>query len=173
MVDRGRGTDRLHFHYKSLPRWTQDGKITYVKKPVIEVTFRKFSEVKGPENREMRMNALIDSGADWSFIPREIATALHLDVDQADEKILTIAGHTNVYTSKVYVEIPRFGKLPVSVGMVNVHVMPHEVDNMQVPHFIILGRKDFFEKFEITINESAQYVVLKDIHKDQSKKTRF
>ena len=53
MVDRGRGTDKLHFHYKSLPRWTQDGKITYVKKPVIEVTFRKFSEVKSPENREM------------------------------------------------------------------------------------------------------------------------
>jgi hypothetical protein len=57
--------------------------------------------------------------------------------------------------------------------MINVHVMPHEVNNMQIPHFIILGRKDFFEKFEITINESAQYVILKDIHKDQSKKTRF
>lgn len=75
MVDIGRGTDKLHFHYKSLPRWTQDGKLTHVKKPVIEVTFRKFSEVKSLENREMRINALIDSGADWSFLPREIATA--------------------------------------------------------------------------------------------------
>lgn len=94
-------------------------------------------------------------------------------MDTTDERILTIAGHTNVYSSKVYVEIPRFGKLPVSVGMVNVHVMPHEVGDAQVPHFVILGRKDFFEKFEITINESAQYVVLKDIHKDRTKKTRF
>ncbi|MGB9002754.1 MAG: aspartyl protease family protein [Nitrosotalea sp.] len=156
-----------------MPRWTKDGKLIHVKKPVIEVTFRKFSEAKNSENREIRMNALIDSGADWSFLPREIATTLHLDIDTADERILTIAGDINVYNSKVYVEIPRFGKLPIPVGFVNVHVMPHEVGETQVPHFVILGRKDFFEKFEITINESAQYIILKDIHKDRSKKTRF
>ena len=173
MVDRGRGTDGLHFHYKSLPRWTKDGKQVHVRKPVIEVIFRKFSEAKSSENREMRFNALIDSGADWSFLPKEISTALRLEVDTKDEKILTIGGDTTVYTSKVYVEIPRFNKIPVPVGMVNVHVMPYEVDAKQMPNFVILGRKDFFEKFEVTINETAQYITLRDIHKDETKKTRF
>ncbi|MGI0073693.1 MAG: aspartyl protease family protein [Nitrosotalea sp.] len=173
MVDKGRGADKLHFRYKSLPHWSKDGKLVHIKKPVIEVTFRKFSEAKSAENREIRMNALIDSGADWSFLPLEIANALHLDLDTTDEKILTISGETSVYTSKVYVEIPRHAQIPVSVGIVNIHVMPKNVDEKQVPHFIILGRKDFFEKFEITINESAQYITLRDIHKDQTKKTRF
>ncbi|MGI0059315.1 MAG: hypothetical protein ACREBJ_06060, partial [Nitrosotalea sp.] len=88
----------------------------------------------------------------------EIANALHLKIDTAEEKILTVSGEINVYTSKVYVEIPRHAKPPIPVGFVNVHVMPKEVDARQAPNFVILGRKDFFEKFEVTINESAKYV---------------
>lgn len=173
MVDKGRRTDKLDFHYKSLPRWKKDGTITHVKKPVIEVTFRKFSEAKNSENEEIRMNALIDSGADWSFLPLEIANALRLQMDTSEEKILTIAGETTVLTSKVYVEIPRHANLPIPVGFVNIHVMPKEVGDKQVPSFVILGRKDFFEKFEVTINESAQHITLRDVHKDRTKKTRF
>lgn len=173
MVDKGRSTDKLYFRYKSLPRWTVDGTITHVKKPVIEITFRPFSESKSAENREVRVNALIDSGADWSFLPLEIANALHLEIDTSDMKVLTIAGNISVYTSKVYVEIPRHGKPPISVGDVSVHIMPKEVDERQSPNFVILGRKDFFEKFEVTINETAQYITLRDIHKNETKKTRF
>ena len=173
MVDKGRGTDKLHFRYKSLPRWTPDGKLTHIRKPAIEVTFRLASEAKSTENREIRMNALIDSGADWSFLPLEIANTLRLPIDTSEAKILTISGITSVYTSKVYVEIPRHGNTPIPVGFVNVHVMPKEVDDRQVPNFIILGRKDFFEKFEVTINETSQYITLRDVHKDQTKKTRF
>lgn len=128
MVDLGRGYDRLHFKYKSIPRLTKDGKYIHVRKPVIEATFRRFSESKSENNREIKLNALIDSGADWSFLPLEIARLLRLDVDESEERILTIAGETKVYGSKVYVEIPRSGKLSVPVGFINVHVMPHEVD---------------------------------------------
>ncbi len=173
MVDFGRGADKLHFHYKSLPHWNKEGKLVYIKKPAIEITFRKFSEIKSSENRELRLNALIDSGADRSFLPKEIADALHLEIQTSDQRILTIAGDTNVLESKVYAEIQRYGKLPVPIGFLNVFVMPHTVKETQVPHFVILGRKDFFEKFEVTINESGQHITLKDVHKDREKKTRF
>lgn len=173
MVDRGRGSDKLHFRYKSLPRWTKDGNLVHVKKPVIEIILRRFSESRdGEKNREIRINALVDSGADWSFLPLEIANVLRLEIDKAEDRILTIAGETKAYTSKVHVEIPRSGKIPISVGFVNVYVMPHEVGD-KVPHFVILGRKDFFEKFEVTFNETGQFITLKDIHKEQIKKTRF
>lgn len=173
MVDKGRGSDKLHLKYKSLPRWTKDGKIIHIKKPLIEIILRKFSESKDEtKNREIRINALVDSGADWSFLPLEIANALCLEVGKSGDTILTIAGETKVNVSKVHVEIPRSGKLPVSVGTVNVYVMPHEV-GQKAAHFVILGRKDFFEKFEITFNETAQYITLKDIHKEQIRKTRF
>lgn len=76
MVDKGRFSDKLHFKYKGIPRWDEEGKGYLVKKPVIEVVFRRFSERHNVENREVRILALIDSGADWSFIPLEIAETL-------------------------------------------------------------------------------------------------
>lgn len=173
MVDKGRGTDKIHFRYRSIPRWTKDGKPIHVKKPAIEVTLRKNAERKDPEtNREIRINALVDSGADYSFLPLEIANGLRLDIDKSENKILTIAGEVSVYTAKVFVEIPRSGKLPVQVGFVTVDIMPNEVGS-KFPHFVILGRKDFFEKFEVTFNEPNQFITLKDLHPDQVKKTRF
>lgn len=171
MVDRGRRADKIVFKYKVIPRWNEHGEPIIVKKPVIEVTFRRFSESKGKNNREIRMLALVDSGADISFIPLEIAQTLRLDIDESDNKILTIAGITSVYQTKVYVEIPIRGKRPVDVGMIHADVMPHE-SGEHIPEYIILGRRDFFEKFEITINETAQTIMLKDIHKDRLKPTK-
>ena len=165
MVDRGRQTDKIVFKYKALPRWDNKGNPIKIKKPVIEVTFRKFSESKNENNREIRVLALVDS-ADVSFIPLEIAQTLRLDVDESE--ILTIAGVTTVYQTKVHVEIPRKGKLPVNIGMIHADVMPHE-SGEQIPEYIILGRKDFFEKFEVTINETVQTVILRDIHKERAK----
>lgn len=173
MVDRGRQTDKLIFKYKGVPRWDEKGVPYLVKKPVIEVTFRRFSELKDENNREIRMLALVDSGADVSFIPLEIAQTLRLDVDQSEARILTIAGIAKVFQTKVHVEIPRKGKLPVDIGMIHADVMPHETGD-RMPEYVILGRKDFFEKFEVTINETAQTIILRDIHKDRTKpnKTR-
>lgn len=173
MVDRGRRTDRLNFKYKGIPRWDDKGNQYYVKKPVIEVTFRRFSESKDTEkNREVRMLALIDSGADWSFIPLEIAQTLRLDIDKSNARILTIAGETSVYQTKLHVEIPRKGKLSVDVGMINAYVMPHE-SGKHVPEYVILGRKDFFEKFEVTINESKQTITLRDSHVGRIRNTKL
>jgi hypothetical protein len=171
MVDRGRQTDKIVFKYKSIPRWDDQGRSIAIKKPVIEVTFRRFSESKDENNREVRMLALVDSGADISFIPLEIAQTLRLDMDESENKILTIAGITNVYKTKVHVEIPRKGKLPVDIGLIHAGVMPHE-SGKYTPEYVILGRKDFFEKFEVTINETAQTIILRNIHKDRSKPTK-
>ena len=171
MVDRGRQADKIVFKYKVIPRWNEQGKPIIVKKPVIEITFRKFSESKGEDNREVRMLALIDSGADISFIPLEIAQTLRLDIDESDNKILTIAGITSVFQTKVYVEIPIKGKRPVDVGMIHADVMPHE-SGEHIPEYIILGRRDFFEKFEVTINETFQTITLRDSHKDRLKPTK-
>ena len=173
MVDRGRQADKMVFKYKVIPRWDEDGNPIIVKKPVIEITFRRFSESKSKDNREVRMLALIDSGADVSFIPLEIAQTLRLEVDESDLKIMTIAGITSVYQTKVHAEIPIKGKRPVNIGMIHADVMPHETGD-DAPNYVILGRRDFFEKFEVTINELAQTITLRDIHKGATKpiKTR-
>lgn len=110
-----------------MPHWDKNGKLIFIKKPAIEITFRKFSEAKSPDNRELRLNALVDSGADRSFLPKEVAEALRLDIQTTDQRILTIAGDTDVFESKVYAEIQRYGKLSLPLGFINVLVMPHTV----------------------------------------------
>ena len=173
MVDRGRRSDKLYFRYKSIPRWDINGTPIYIRKPIIEIIFRKHAERKdSDDNREVRINALIDSGADWSFIPLEIANTLRLDIDKSDNRLLTVAGEMSVYQTKIHLEIPRRGGYPLVVGTINAYVMPEE-SGEKMPNFIILGRKDFFEKFEVTINETAKSITLKDVHKDQVKTRRF
>jgi len=173
MVDLGRRKDKLDFKYKALPRWTKEGKEVQIKKPVIEVVFRKFSERRDAEkNREVRMLALVDSGADLSFIPMEVAEYLRLDIDKSEFPILTAAGRTSVYKTQVHVEIPRRGKLPIPIGLLNAFVMPTETGKY-MPHYVVLGRQDFFDKFEITINERAQTIRLKRLHSDEVKTTKF
>lgn len=173
MVDQGRKRDKLFFRYRSVPKWDKDGNPIRNKKPVIEVVFRKYSDSKNPEtNREIRLLALVDSGADWSFLPLEIAEILRLDIEKEGARIMTISGESDVFSAKVHIEIPSQSFLPLSVGTINVHVMPYEVGK-NYQQLVILGRKDFFEKFEITINESAQHVILKNIHKERPKMTRF
>lgn len=172
MVDQGRRKDKLHFKYRSIPKWDKDGNEIRNKKPVIEVIFRKYSDRTDPEtNREIRLLALIDSGADWSFLPLEVAELLHLDIEKEGAKIMTIGGNVDAFQAKVYIEIPLDSHFPLQVGMINVYIMPFEVGK-NYQQFVILGRKDFFEKFEVTINETGQYVTLKDLHKERTKPTK-
>lgn len=173
MVDKGRSSDKLNFRYKTEYAPTPDGDYVPVEKPKIEVIFRRFSETKREDNKEFRTFALIDSGADCSFMPKQIAELLHLDIDESDQRIYTINGETNVWTSKVHVEIPLCGKRPVQVGMIDIDIMPHDVEEKYLQKLIILGRKDFFEKFSITINEHTKSITLIDTHKDRIKKKRF
>jgi hypothetical protein len=95
LVDQGRKKDKLFFRYRSVPKWDKDGNPIRNKKPVIEVVFRKYSDSKNPvTNREMRLLALVDSGADWSFLPLEVAEILRLDIEKEGARIMTIAGES-------------------------------------------------------------------------------
>ena len=75
MVDLGRFSDKLHFKYKTdYVKDKETGKEYPVPKPRIQVTFRRFSESKNQEsNREFPTFALVDSGADFCFLPLKIA----------------------------------------------------------------------------------------------------
>jgi len=173
MVDKGRSSDKINFKYKTEYVPNKDGDYVPVEKPKIEVVFRRFSETKTKNNKEFRTFALIDSGADYSFLPKQIAELLHLDIDESDQRIYTIAGELKVWTSQVHVEIPLRGKRPIQVGMIDLHIMPFDVEEKYLQKLIILGRKDFFDKFSITFNEHTKSIMLKDSHANPIKKTRF
>ncbi len=139
------------------------------------LTFR-YKRVRRPDNIEVKSPsvpvtlsgnggkytfiALLDSGADISAIPQEVAELLGLDLSGKKEEAAGIGGKVPAVQSKVGLEIGK----------------PHEFYNFSIPVKIILnkgvafdgqelpvllGRVGFFDKFVITFDQKEEKVTLK------------
>lgn len=120
------------------------------KRPAIPVHFSN-----GDETAEIP--ALVDSGADMSSIDYRWAKLLNLDTSGNRTKSYGITGSVETIVSHVDVELYK----------------GHEYHSMNIPIRILfvtestpytptlLGRKGFFEKFKITIDEIGQKVTLR------------
>ena len=105
-------------------------------------------------NPEFRTFGLVDSGADVSFIPRGIAKILCLDLDNATIKATESAsGEFKTYRTSMYLEI-IYKKHRVDVGVVNVVVPQTDHTTKDLERQILIGRRDFFDKYKITFNEA-------------------
>ena len=104
--------------------------------------------------------ALIDSGADISVIPKDVAEALGLDMTGKKEEARGTGGKVPAIQTKVIIELGR----------------PHEQYALEIPVKIImqdgdeeipilLGRAGFFDKFIITFNQKEERVILKKYNK--------
>ena len=78
-----------------------------VARPKIEVAFRKNSSIKDPEtNPEIRVYGLVDSGADISFIPKQIAEILKIELDPKTIKTSKSASEEfKTYRANTHLEI--------------------------------------------------------------------
>lgn len=120
---------------------------TKIKSPVIPIL------LKGRSSFSMTVLALIDSGADMSVIPKGLAEVLDLDLSKETQKAFGVGGDVQVKNSEMLIKIGKKHekyefKIPVQVIL-----------NDDAP--IILGRKGFFNKFVIVIDEKEQRVKLK------------
>lgn len=119
-----------------------------VKRPSIPVSF-----ING--DVDMELTPLLDSGADMSAIDYRVAATLGLDVSGKRIRSYGISGSVESVISRVNIKIER----------------GHEHYSFQIPIRVLfsdsdyvaptlLGRKGFFERFRITIEESSQKVKL-------------
>src|SRR3989338_1757626 len=137
----------LNFKYKRVKR-PNDNEI---KSPSIPIVLQgkgsKYSFV-----------ALIDSGADVSVIPKDVAELLGLDLSAKHEEARGIGGRVPAIQTNVNLEIGK----------------PHENYNINLPVKVILndgdeeipvllGRSGFFDKFIITFDQSKEIVSLKRV----------
>ncbi len=100
--------------------------------------------------------ALLDSGADVSFIPRGIAEILDIDISKGKRTpTVGLGGEIETIDAKISVLVQnaheryRFSiatKIPVE-------------DKDRFP--IILGRRDFFDKFDIVFKEKERKIILR------------
>ena len=157
----------MYFRYKSERFKNKQGKEVTVKKPRIEIFLRKDSSPPNPStNPEYRSYATVDSGADFTFIPKQIADILQLDLnEEKKEGIITVAGKSFAYRSEAYLEI-MYKKNRVPIGFIEVLVTEGDASQPYIDRLFVLGRFGFFDKFEITFNESEQNFVLRRYHSE-------
>ena len=107
-------------------------------------------------NDEFETISLIDSGADMSAMDSRIAKKLNLDLTGPDTESYSVNGTIRTIISSTTVTVQNGeGK----------HVIPIPVrvlfmDKESPVGTTILGRKGFFDKFVITIDENNQQLML-------------
>lgn len=142
----------LSFDYRKLPQ----KKGGDVRVPAIPVTF------KGNGSFPVEVIALIDSGADVSIIPKDLAELLNLNLSGDISTSYGIDKKIKVKNSRV----------EISVGK------GHETHTFTIPVQvilegdppIILGRNTFFNKFIVSFDEESQKIKLKQKDRDINKR---
>jgi predicted aspartyl protease len=138
---------------------------------VLSFNYHRLPNKKGVDNRtpsipitlngriktKIQVYALIDSGADISVIPKALAEFLDLDLSGETNISYGIGGEIKVKESKMNITINKNHEeyhytIPVQIILTG-----------EEPP-IILGRRGFFDKFVITIDERKQKIRLKKIN---------
>ena len=133
----------LTYSYKEVPRSNK----THAKSPSIPVTLCG-------KSTKYDFTVLLDSGADVSALPKNVAELLGLDLSGDREEAFGIGGSVPAVQTRVHLE---FGK-------------PHERYSFSIPVKVILseddfppliGREVFFDKFKITFKQKESKVELR------------
>jgi len=135
----------LTFKYKRVKRPNE----VEIKSPSIPVNL-------SGDGSKYQFMALIDSGADISVIPKEVAELLGLNLDKKKEEARGIGGIVPAIQTSINIEIGK----------------PHEMYNLNIPVKVILsnideeipillGRVGFFDKFIITFDQKEEKIILK------------
>jgi len=140
----------LTFKYKLVKRSDN----VEIKSPSIPVTL-------AGSGGKYQFIALVDSGADISVIPKEVAELLGLDLSGKREEARGIGGKVPSVQTKLQIEL----------------IKPHEIYNYNIPVKVILdvkdeeipvilGRAGFFDKFVITFDQKEEKIILKPNKQD-------
>src|SRR3989344_672035 len=126
----------MSFKYKAIKR--PNGEL--VKLPLIPVAITGKSSIK------VEVGALIDSGADISIVPKDIAEFLVINLDGEKDRYKGIGGEVDVINTILQINIQK----------------GHESYDFQIPAQVILtdekipfllGRTKFFDEFQILFDQ--------------------
>ncbi|MBI3841971.1 MAG: hypothetical protein HY295_02305 [Thaumarchaeota archaeon] len=140
-----------------------------VARPKIEVAFRKSSARKDLEtNPEIRVYGLMDSGADITFIPRQIAEILKIDLDEKTKRSSKSASESFVtYRANPYLEIIYEGTR-IPIGEIETAIPEKYAPDKDIEKMILLGRNSIFTKYVVTFNEQARAMEFRLIQEKQN-----
>jgi len=142
----------FHFRYKLVKY--PDGSLGKV--PAVPVT------LIGPSGAFLKVIALVDSGADYSVISKEVSDLL--DFDLTEGKVATTYGIGGTMKTLQKQIMMKFGRNHEIYSLsVPVKILLDSVD-FEIPPLI--GRAGFFEQFEITFDERKERIAFKKVAGD-------
>lgn len=112
--------------------------------------------------REIINRGVLDTGAAMSMMPMWAAHELHLDLDGESKRLMASASEwTDVYQTTVGLDI-IYNEKWIEVGNIDMVVPDTELSSDPVNRQpFLLGRGDFFKKFQMFIDESKKEVWLR------------
>lgn len=146
----------MNFKYKVNKRPYSDGN----KSPSVPISLR------GRGNNSFQFIGLLDSGADYSVIPQDVAELLGLKIDGKREKVRGIGGWMDSVNEKMIATISKGHESYTFEIFVKI-ILGSTEEIGEIP--IILGREGFFDKFKITFDQSNEKVILKRNNKENIK----
>ena len=102
--------------------------------------------------------ALLDSGADMTAMPKGIAEIIGADLSGKKDDVIGIGGKVSAIESKIRCSVK--GAHEKYSFALRVKVL---LDDVGGKFPILLGRKDFFENFDVTFKEKNKKIVLKKV----------
>jgi len=132
----------------SFPYVREKVKDTYVMRPKIPVTLSW-------NGKTITVVALLDSGSDFSSIPKDLAEALGLIISSKEREVVGVGGKIKTKSSQVNITIENIhlGRIPIEV-----------TEDPQLD-FPIIGRIPFFQIFDITFRENSNRIILNKIQR--------
>ena len=163
MTNTPRLTNKMRFRCHSDSDWNSRG--GGVKRPKIEIAIRKDPKSVDASSYPEHIFGLVDSGADIFSIPLSMANTIGLDLDDATVKVTRSAsGEFSTYRTTMYVEI-IYKKKKVDVGLVEVAVPKTDPKAEDVKEHTLIGRRGFFDKYEVTFNDVQETLHLSRINR--------
>ena len=167
---RGRKFEKLRYkYYNDHGKDPETNHDKIVARPKIEVAFRKNSGAKDLEtNPDIRVYGIVDSGADITFIPRQIAEILKIDLDEKTKKTSKSASEDFItYRANLYMEIIYDG-IHIPIGNVETAIPEKFASSKDVEKMILLGRNSVFSQYVITFNEPAKAMEFRKLPQKQN-----
>jgi hypothetical protein len=112
-------------------------------------------------DKSLKIAMLVDSGADISFLPLEVAEILDLKLSDK-KKSRSASGLFETALSTVNAELIK-GTQRIPLGLMDVRIPTKKTDDQSgnPDTFALLGRKEFFRKFDITFRETTHRLILR------------
>lgn len=140
----------LTFRYHAIPEITNG-----LRKPTIPVEF------KMGESGYMTIMALVDSGSDVIVLPRGLAEIANVKLSKETSTSNGIGGKVEVKKGSISFRIKNKHEYHYITAPVEI------MDDDKIP--MILGRKGFFDKFIVIVDEKHKTVKLKE-HPNKNRK---